>query len=314
MSSDKQDIIYNTYFDRGGFGSKARTLQEARKKDKTITIEDINQFFSKNVEQKRKTAGQNSFVAPNAYYEFQIDLFFINDIPNQKFRVGMICIDIFSKYMNAVPISSKQPPDILAGVMENIKKMDGKPKLIYIDDEGSFNNKSVIDYLKEENIELHRTRWHPAFAERAIRTLKDMLYKRVENDEKKGKENIQWGDYLHEILLTYNNAMKHSSHGMEPIEARKPKNQLAVKLKLSMNAKKNRVYPELEIGDTVKILRKRKPNEKERVGNWTQNRFTIEKIDKKKLGQSYYYVEGNDRPYFKARSVKGIRTIQGKTI
>ena len=303
MSSDKQDIIYNTYFDRGGFGSKARTLQEARKKDKTITIEDINQFFSKNVEQKRKTAGQNSFVAPNAYYEFQIDLFFINDIPNQKFRVGMICIDIFSKYMNAVPISSKKPPDILAGVMENIKKMDGKPKLIYIDDEGSFNNQSVIDYLKEENIELHRTRGHPAFAERAIRTLKDMLYKRVENDEKKGKENIQWGDYLHEILLTYNNAMKHSSHGMEPIEARKPKNQLAVKLKLSMNAKKNRVYPELDIGDTVKILRKRKPNEKERVGNWTRNRFTIEKIDKK-LGQSYYYVEGNDRPYLRHKVLK----------
>ena len=188
MSSDKQDIIYNTYFDRGGFASKQRTLQEARKKDKTIIIEDINKFFSKNVEQKRKTAGQNSFVAPNAYYEFQIDLFFINDIPNQKFRVGMIYIDIFSKYMNAVPISLKQPPDILAGVMENIKKMDGKPKLIYIDDEGSFNNQSVIDYLKDENIELHRTRGHPAFAERAIRTLKDIFYKRVENDEKREKK------------------------------------------------------------------------------------------------------------------------------
>ena len=208
------------------------------------------------MEQKRKQTGQNSFVAPNAYYEFQIDLFFINDIPNQKFRVGMICIDVFSKYMNAVPISSKQPPDILAGVMENIKKMDGKPRLIYIDDEGSFNNQSVIDYLKDENIELHRTRGHPAFAERAIRTLKDMLYKRVENNEKKGKQNIQWGDYLHEVLLTYNNAMK-------PIEARKKKNELNVKLKLSMNAKKNRIYPELDVGDTVKILRKRKPNEKE---------------------------------------------------
>ena len=262
--SSKQDIINDTYFDRGGFGSRARTLQEARKKDKSITAEDVNEFFRKNVEQKRKQTGQNSFVAPNAHYEFQVDFFFINDIPNQKFRVGMICIDVFSKYMNAVPISSKQPPDILAGVMENIKKMDGKSKLIYIDGEESFNDQSVIDYLKDENIELHRTRGHPAFAERAIRTFKDMFYKRVENDEKKGKENIQCGDYLHEILLTYNNAMKHSSHGLEPIEARKKKNELNVKLKLSMNAKTNRIYPEVDVGDTVKILRKRKPNEKER--------------------------------------------------
>ena len=74
--SSKQDIINDTYFGRGGFGSKARTLQEARKKDKTITADDFNEFFRKNVEQKRKETGQNSFVAPNAYYEFQIDLFF----------------------------------------------------------------------------------------------------------------------------------------------------------------------------------------------------------------------------------------------
>ena len=84
--ASKQDIINNDYSDEGGFGSKNRTLQEARKKDNTITINDINEFFRKNVEEKAKPRGQNSFVAPNAYYEFQIDLFFINDIPKQKMK------------------------------------------------------------------------------------------------------------------------------------------------------------------------------------------------------------------------------------
>ena len=37
-----------------------------------------------------------------------------------------------------------------------------------------------------------------------------------------------------------------------------------------MNTKKNRVYPEFDIGDTIKILRKRKPNEKEHIGNWSK--------------------------------------------
>ena len=55
----------------------------------------MNEFFTKNVEQKAKPRGQNSFVAPNAYYEFQIDLFFSNDIPKPKMKVGMMCIDIF---------------------------------------------------------------------------------------------------------------------------------------------------------------------------------------------------------------------------
>ena len=77
IMSSKQDIISEAYFDRSGFGSRARTLQEARRKDKSITAEDINEFFKKNLEQKRKPTGQNSFVAPNAYYEFQIDLFLL---------------------------------------------------------------------------------------------------------------------------------------------------------------------------------------------------------------------------------------------
>ena len=54
------------------------------------------------------------------------------------FRIGMICIDIFSKHMHIVPIKSKTLPDILAEMMENINKMGGKPKLIYTDEEGSF--------------------------------------------------------------------------------------------------------------------------------------------------------------------------------
>ena len=300
--ASKQDIINNVYYDKGGFGSKNRTLQEARQKDKSITINDINEFFRKNVEQKAKPRGQNSFVAPNAYYEFQIDLFFINDIPKQKMKVGMMCIDIFSKYMVVVPLMSKQPADILAGLMECIKKMGGKPKLIYIDDEGAYNNQSVIDFLKDEKIELHRTRGHPAFAERAIRTFKDSLYKRVENDEKKGKA-IQWTDYIHEIILTYNNGIKHTSHGLTPSEARKPKHQLEVSLNLGMKAKRNRVYPDLNVGNEVKIFRKRKPNEKERVGVWTKQTYKIAKIEKK-LGQEYYYIENYDGAFLRHELLK----------
>ena len=75
--------------------------------------------------------------------------------------------------------------------------------------------------------------------------------------------------------------MKHSATGFIPKDARKPSNELKVKLHLNMNAKRNRVYPDLGLGDEVKLFRKRKPNEKERVSNWSQNVYTIEKIDEK---------------------------------
>ena len=165
------------------------------------------------------------------------------------------------------------------------------------------NKEAIQKYLKDENIEHHRTRAHPNFSERAILTFKDMLYKRIEADEKKEKENIQWPDYMLEILLTDNNQMKHSATGCTPKEARKPSNQFKVKLGLTVKGKKNHVYPELDVGDEVKIFRKRKLNEKERVSNWSQNVYSIENIENK-LGQNYYRVEGNNRQYLRFALLK----------
>ena len=153
---DKQKVISDIYYAKSGYGSKAITLKEARQKDKTITANDVNEFFKNNIEEKRKPRGQNSFVAPHAFWEFQLDLLFISkdELENQKFRIGLRLIDIFSKYATVLPIASKQPADVLAGLMEGIKKMDGKPKMIYSDEEGSLFSSVITDYLDEEKIEL----------------------------------------------------------------------------------------------------------------------------------------------------------------
>ena len=164
----KQDIISNISYDRSGFGSKATTLKDSREKDKTITMKDVGELFKKNVEAKRKMRGENSFIAPHAYWEYQLDLFFIskNDLENQNFRIGMVFIDIFSKFATVIPIKSKEPPDVLAGIMEGLQNMGKNPKMFYSDEERSLYSKTIIEYLEQEKVEIHRTRGHPAFAER----------------------------------------------------------------------------------------------------------------------------------------------------
>ena len=211
---------------------------------------------------KRKPRGQNSFVAPHSFYEFQFDLFFINDLENQKFRVGALMIDIFSKYMTVIPIKSKSEGDVASALIEAFKKMGGFPEILYTDDETALSTPAIQKYLKENKIEHHRTRNHPNFSERAIRTFKDMLYKRIEADEKKAKQSIQWVDYIFQILLTYNNKNMHSSTKFVPNEARKKKNEYEVKLTLELNARNSRKYPSLEVGDEVKIMRKKQSMKK----------------------------------------------------
>ena len=104
-------------------------------------------------------------------------------------------IDIFDKFMHVVAIQGKKEEDLASGMIECIHKMGKKPKIIYTDDETALNTEAIQKYLKDENIEHHRTRAHPNFSERAIRTFKGLLYRRVEAGQKKGKHNIQWTDY-----------------------------------------------------------------------------------------------------------------------
>ena len=292
--TSKQDIIRSINYDRSGFGSKATTLKDSREKNKTITKEDVEEFFTKNVEEKRRMRGQNSYIPPHSFFEFQFDLFFINDLPDQQFRAGSLMIDAFSKYMVVIPIKGKTEGDVASALIEGFNKMGGKCKCLYTDDEPALNTKSIQDYLKENDIEHHRTRGHAQFAERAIRTIKDQLYKRIEADEKRGKTNIQWTDYIFEISLTYNNKNVHSTTGFTPIEARKPKNEFAVKIHINLNAKRTRMYPELNVNDEVKVMRKKGISEKEKTSHWLKNKQTITRLDQK-LGQKYYYLDNDTK-------------------
>ena len=199
----------------------------------------------------------------------------------------MVCIDVLSKYAVVVPVKRKVTKNIIDGTKEALRKMGEKPEIIYSDDEKAIASAEFKKYVEGEGIELYRTRGHPAFAERFIRTFKDMLFKRIEADEKQGKRNMQWTDYILEVMLTYNNKMVHSAIGMTPNEARKEKNELKAKMNVSSQARKDKLYPEIKVGDKVKIVRKKAITEKERTSNLLRGEYTVEEITKS-LGQTYF--------------------------
>ena len=303
--SEKDKIISEVYYDQAGFGSIATTYKDAKKKDASITMQDVKEWFQENVERKKQLSGYNSFIAPDINFEYQLDLLFIskNDLDNQKYRIGLLLIDVFSRKAVVVPIASKQPADITAGIMEALNKMGGKPKLVYSDDEGSLNAQDLVCFSRTKGSKTIKHGGPPHFAERFIRTFKDMLFKRVDADEKKGKVNIQWVDYIPEIMLTYNSKMVHSAHGMTPHDAHKKGNHLEVKMKLEMNRMKTRKYPPVRVGDEVNISRKKGISEKERTSNWSSVKYKVSRVEKK-LGQDYYSVAGMNRPYLRSEILK----------
>ena len=83
------------------------------------------------MEQTKQQKGYNSFVAHKPYEEFQVDLFFMNDLPDQKYNVAMLMVDIFTKYTEAIPIKDKVEGSILSAPMEGAHKLGGKPEPLY---------------------------------------------------------------------------------------------------------------------------------------------------------------------------------------
>ena len=74
--------------------------------------------------------------------------------------------------------------------------------------------------------------------------------------------------------------MVSSAIKMAPLEARKKKNELEVKLNISLQAKRNRTYPEIEVSDRVKMMRKKDIGEKERTSHWLKTPQQVMRIDK----------------------------------
>ena len=225
-----------------------------------------------------------------------MDLLFFTE-PDLEFKIGLLIIDIFSKYCVVIPIKTKKPDEVFRGTVEGFKKMGGLPKVLYTDNEGSFSSIQMQEYMKEHDIFHIVTLSHAAFAERMIRTFKNMIYKRI------GKSGKPWYEFIYPVLLTYNTLMVHSVTKMTPNSARQPKSHLTVKMNLELNAKRTRQYPELAIGDHVKVYKKKKTMDKERVSNWSENKYEITAIEYHH-DQPFYKLAGRDRFYMRSELLK----------
>jgi len=142
----KDDIISKIYFDEAGYCCIKTTLEDARKKDKTITYNDVKKWYENNIERKKQLKGFNSYVANEPKFEYQMDLFFISkkEFPNESYIGGVLCIDIFTKFITIIPIKKKETTDVFDAIKKIIEKV-GKPKHMYTDNEGAWSAGTVID-------------------------------------------------------------------------------------------------------------------------------------------------------------------------
>ena len=291
-----EQILSNIYYDlERGYGSAKSLYELAKEEGAVITLEEVKSFMKKQPNKQIKGyQNYNSYLVPYARAEFQIDIVDMNKFKQEgEERYALIVVDAFSRYAYIHPMDNKNSEDVLKALKEAFKVM-GEPIEIFSDEDTAFLS-VVKKYLDGWGIVQKTTRTHANIVERLIRTIKNGVADRIRFT--KGN----WTDLYKPTLKRYNNTI-HSSIGAKPVEAHKDENRVNVKVNLTLKQKHFRKYPQLTVGDKVKIYTKGAGNyisRKETNSRWSDKVYTIEKIDRDMTLQKYYLLEGLKRRYLR---------------
>ena len=110
------------------------------------------------------------------------------------------------------------------------------------------------------------------------------------------KTGKSWRELVFPVILVYNNKEVHRVTKMTPVEAMNKAHQLEVRVNLEINRKHSRLYPTINVGDTVKIYKKKDKLDKERVSVWGDKTYTVQDIQEfndQKLYNIHYIEQYN---------------------
>lgn len=193
---------------------------------------------------------------------------------NKYFAYILLAIDVFTKFLVAVPVKTKGSNHMVEAIKEVVKQFKLNIRAIQSDMGLEFFNSKVRSLLKVKQIE-HYHSFSPLKSqtiERAIRTVKQRLWRFFTSTN-----SFIWLDALPKIISAYN-LTPHSAHKFAPALIKKKDwdqvlNNLYIKFALIKEKK-----PKYEIGTPVRISRKKLIFRKKYEANYSDEIFYIHQV------------------------------------
>ena len=187
---------------------------------------------------------------------------------NKHYKYLLMVIDVFSKYGWIVPIKNKKG-ETVAEAFKKILKEGRTPNKLWVDAGKEFYNQHVKslfpDMYSTQNEE------KSSVVERWNRTMKEKMYKYFT-----ANDTTKYYDVLDKLVDEYNNTV-HSSIKMTPVEASEKKNETTVYKTLYPHEEPPK-KPKFELGNRVRITKKKKFFEKGYTPNYTREIFVISEV------------------------------------
>ena len=225
--------------------------------------------------QARKKYPTRHYIVHDIDEQWQADLAEMQDIAqkNSGYRYILTVIDIFSRYAWARPLKSKRGEDV-AKAFRNIFQEGRVPKRIQTDQGREFENRHVRALFHEYSIELFsvKSAYKAAIVERFNRTLKGRLWRYFTSESRQ-----VWIKVLQDVVHAYNHSV-HRSIKHKPADVTA---EIVGELRDEMNKRKKppNGKDDVQVGETVRISKVKSVFEKGHLPSWTEELFTVERIN-----------------------------------
>ena len=192
---------------------------------------------------------------------------------NKGFKYILTVIDVFSKYAWAVPIKDKSAASVTKAFEKIIS--DRIPKKLWVDEGKEFYNATFKKLLDKHKIDMYSTfnEEKAVVIERFNRTLKYIMWNYFT-----AKNTRFYLDALDQMVKNYNDKV-HSTIKMTQKEASKDINRGKVYFNIIRKQNKSRPSIKYKKGDKVRISKYKRHFEKGYSPNWTEEIFTIDKVN-----------------------------------
>ena len=189
---------------------------------------------------------------------------------NKNYKFIFTIIDKYTKYAWAIPLKDKSGKSTTTAFKSLIEKAKRKPDKIWSDRGKEFYNKTFLDFLKEQNIQIYSTNsdLKAVFVERFNRTLLDLIKEHMYIEGK-----ACWLNHLDAAMEKYNNRV-HGTTKMTPFEMVTNTNKIN-----NIKINKNEKILKFQVGDYVRVPDKRNIYSKGYTTNWNRELFKIHKIN-----------------------------------
>lgn len=269
-------LLKSIYYDpsaSGSFGGARNLVRASNSKRKTtknwLESQDVYTLHRA----RRRQFPRRKTIVGMKNTQYQLDLIDLKSLAkfNDGFKYILTCVDVFSKFIYALPIKNKTGKEC-ARAFERVLK-ERKIRQVSFDRGGEFYNSVFLNLLKKYGVKHFSSYDYSikgAVVERFNKTLMSKLYKMFTR-----RGTYRYLEVLPEVITSYNRT-PHSSIGVSPLEVNRDNREDVFWRLYERNSKPNQ-KPKLDRHTLVRISQLRNRFQKGYRANFTEEIFKINK-------------------------------------